>query len=289
MKETVLVTGATGKVGSALVGLLRGRGVAVKAGTRRPGRARERLGPDVDTVELDYGRAETYDAAVEWADRLFVVAPPFDPRASEHLASFVDWAVQAGVDHVVLLSAMGAGERDDLALRGVERLVEGTGVDWTFLRPNVYMQNFHPGFLGREIRARGRFQLPAGDAPVSLVDARDVAAVAAEVLTGGRHAGRAYTLTGPEALDHYRVAAILSEVRGAPVEYVPIDDDAMRGRLVDVGWPADHADVVVDFHRSIRSDDRAAVTGEVEDLLGRPATSFRQFAEEHARAWRPEA
>lgn len=288
MKETVLVTGATGKVGSALVGLLADRGVSVKAGTRRPERARPPLGDGVEVVELDYGRAETYDAAVEWADRLFVVAPPFDPRASDHLASFVDWAVQAGVEHVVLLSAMGTGERDDLALRGVERLVESTGVAWTFLRPNVYMQNFHPGFLGREIRREGRFHLPAGEARVSLVDARDVAAVAARVLTGRDHAGRAYTLTGPEPLDHEGVAAILSEAAGRSIEYVPTDDDAMARRLAELGWPPDHAAVVVDFLRSIRRGERARVTDDVADLLDRPPRTFQEFAREHAEAWRPE-
>lgn len=285
MGERVLVTGATGKVGGALVRLLADAGREVKAATRRPEAARERLRELAEIVELDYARAATYDAAVEWADRLFVVAPPFDPRASDHLSSFVDWAVQAGVEHVVLLTAMGTEGRDDLALRRLERLVEKTGVAWTFLRPNVYMQNFHPGFLRREIQREGSFHLPAGDARVSLVDARDVAEVAASTLSGDGHAGRAYTLTGPQALDHHEVAGILGEAAGRDVRYVPTGDEAMRERLLELGWPAGHADVVVEFFHAIRSGERSRVSGDVEEVLGRAPRSLEDFARENAEAW----
>jgi uncharacterized protein YbjT (DUF2867 family) len=286
MSERVLVTGATGKVGLEVVRRLLEAGRDVQAATRSPNRAREIL--DAEVVEFDFDRAETYDGPIQWADRIFVVPPPFDPRAYATLSSFLDWAVQAGCDHVVVLTAMGVELREDLALRRVERLVEATGAAHTFLRPNVYMQNFHPGFLGREIREESRFHLPTEASRVSVVDARDVAAVAAHVLTSdaGEHDGRGYTLTGPEALDHEEIARILSEAVGREILYVPEEDASMAERLAELGWPREQVDVVLDFFRSIRDGVRAAVTPDVRNLLGRPAISFRDFAGSHADAWR---
>ena len=288
MGERVLVTGATGKVGREVARRLLERDVAVKGATRSPDAAQRLLPADVSVVEFDYELAATWDAVVEWADRIFVVPPPFDPYAYRTLSSFLDWAVQAGVVQVVVLTAMGVEDREELALRRVERLVQETGVAHTFLRPNVYMQNFHPGFVGREIRAEGRFHLPAGEARVSLVDARDVGAVAARVLTADAeaHHRRGYTLTGPEALDHHEIAAVLSRVAEREIEYVPDEDASMAARLRQAGWPQDRIDVVLEFFAVIRSGTRAAVTADVEELLGRPATGLEAFAREHADAWR---
>jgi uncharacterized protein YbjT (DUF2867 family) len=285
MAEKILVTGATGKVGSELVRRLLAEGVEVKAGTRDPRQAEEEIG-GVEVVELDYDLTETWDAAVQWADRVFLMPPPFDPRGDDRLVPFLDWAVQSGSRHLVLLSAMGAEAREQMALRRIEHRIERTGVAWTFLRPNIYMQNFARGFLARQIRRDGEFRLPTGDAAVSFVDGRDVAAVAATVLTRASDFGRAYTLTGPEALDHAAAARTIAEVAGRPVRYVPVEEDEMRLALLEAGWPADQADTFSRLLAAIREGQRAAVTDDVERLLGRPATPFHRFAHDHASAWR---
>jgi len=152
MAEKTLVTGATGTVGRELVARLVESGCEVKAATRRPGEARAALGGVAEVVEMDYDATETWDAAVQWADRVFLVPPPFDPRSDERLVPFLDWAVQSGARHLVLLSAMGIEAREQLALRRIEQRIERTGVAWTFLRPNIYMQNFARGFVARSIR-----------------------------------------------------------------------------------------------------------------------------------------
>lgn len=154
MSDRILVTGATGIVGSELVGLLVDEGVEVKAGTRNPARARDLFDPEVEVVELDYRQPATFDAAVEWADRVFLQPPPFSSDAYDTLAPLLDWAVQAGTEHVVALSAMGMEVRGDLPIRRLEKHVASLGVDYTFLRPNLLMQNFQRDFSASASRDR---------------------------------------------------------------------------------------------------------------------------------------
>lgn len=286
MSERILVTGSTAPVGRELVRLLVEAGSEVKAGTRRPDRARSLFDPSVQVVELDYGRPATFDAAVEWADRLFLQPPPFEPDAHRTLVPLLDWAVQAGTGHVVTVSAMGMEVREDLPIRRLERHIESLGVDYTFLRPNFYMQTFDEGFLGERIRRTGGFRMPVKDARVSLVDGRDVAAVAAAALTGREHSGRAYTLTGPEALTHAEIAGIVGAAAEREVRFETCTDEEMLGWLVGAGWGRDVAGVVIAMYQSVRGGVREAVSPDVPDVLGRPARSFRDFAAEHAEHWR---
>ncbi len=287
MAEKILVTGATGKVGRELVRLLLEDGLEVKAGTRSPTLAADLFGPGAEVVELDYDVTATWDEAVQWADRVFLVPPPFDPHGDDRLVPFLDWAVQSGARHLVLLSAMAIEARQRLALRRIEQRVEATGVDWTFLRPNIYMQNFSRGFVARSIRDHGVIRLPVGDAPVSFVDSRDVAAVAARVLQEENgHFGRAYTLTGPEAMDHDEVAQRVSRAAGRDVRYEHIPEDEMRGFLADAGWSAPQAETFAALMAAIREGRRSDVTGDVEQVTGAAPTSFERFASEHADAWR---
>ena len=286
MAEKILVTGATGKVGSELVRHLVEAGLEVKAATRRPD-----LVPagrhGVEVVELDYDATETWDAAVQWADRVFLVPPPFDPTADESLVPFLDWAVQSGARHLVLLSAMGIEARERLHLRRIEQRIERTGVAWTFLRPNIYMQNFARGFIARAIRDDGVFRLPVEDAHVSFVDSRDVAAVAAVVLSNEDHFGRAYTLTGPDSLTHREVASLISGAAGRDIAYRAIDEREMVSALLDDGWAGEQADTFSRLLAAIREGRRSAVTDDVPTLLGRRAASFAAFAADNADVWRP--
>ena len=286
MPDKVLVTGATGKLGFELVRRLLDAGVEVKAGTRQPEKCAEAFHDAVEVVHLDYDVTESWDAAVQWADRVFLVPPPFDPDADERLMPFLDWAVQSGTRHVVLLSAMGAEARDKLTLRSLERRLTSTGVAWTILRPNIYMQNFARGFVARAIRADGAFRLSAGEGRVSFVDVRDVAEIASHALTRDDDFDKAYTLTGPSALSHAEVAQAIAKAAGKPVRYETVDDDAMRAQLMAADWTRARADTFVGLLRAIRENERATVTDDAARLLGRQPTTFERFARDHAGAWR---
>ena len=285
MSERVLVTGATGTVGAELVRLLSEAGVEIKAATRSPGRAIGLFDPEVEVVELDYRLPETFDAAVEWADRVFLQPPPFDPDAHQTLVPLLDWAVQAGTGHVVTLSAMGMEVRDDLPIRRLEKHVESLGVAYTFLRPNFFMQNFGRGFLGDRIRRTGAFAMPVEDARVSIVDGADVAAVAAACLMSDEHQGRAYTLTGPDALTHAEIADVIGGAIGRPVSFETVSDEEMLSWLTGAGWRGDVASVVIALYQSVRGGVRAAITEDVQSVLGRPPASFADFAERSASSW----
>jgi uncharacterized protein YbjT (DUF2867 family) len=286
MSERILVTGATTSVGRELVRLLLESGAEVKAGTRRPDRAGDLFDKAVEVVELDYSQPATFDAAVEWADRIFLQPPAFDPDAHQTLAPLLDWAVQAGTGHVVAVSAMGMEVREDLPIRQLERHIESLGVQYTFLRPNFYMQSFGEGFLGDRIRRTRSFRMPVEDAKVSIVDGRDVAAVAACCLTSTEHFGEAYTLTGPEALTHAEIATMMAAASGQVVEFEPCTDEEMLGWLLGAGWRPDVAGVVIALYQSVRGGVRAEVTADVISVIGHSARAFDQFAEEHEKLWR---
>lgn len=285
MTEKILVTGATGKVGSVLVRRLREAGREVKAGTRRPERARDMLGRGVEIVELDFERTETYDAAVQWADRVFLAPPPFDPRADEMLVPFLDWAVQSGSRHLVLLSAMGIEAVEHVALHRVEERIRETGVAYTYLRPNWLMQNFATGLVADAIRERGAFELAAGAGRVSFVDGNDVAEAAAVVLADDTHLGRAYTLTGAESLGFAAAASVLAAALGRDVRYVDASPDAMRTALQQAGWDGAHAAVYLELLASIARDERATVSGDLTTLLDRPPRTLAAFADDNREAW----
>lgn len=285
MAERILVTGATGELGRELVRLLTQAGCVVRAATRDPAQARRIFPAEVEVVELDFDRTETYDAAAQWVDRMFLAPPPFDPDAFGTINPFLDWAVSADVHGVALLSAMDAESMPELALRKVEQHLEGLGIAYTILRPNLYMQNFCSDFLLEAIRAEGRIELCAGAGKVSLVDARDVAEVAAAALRGA-HDRRAYTLTGEEALGFDDAAAILTEVTGRRITYAPVGRERMRELLRAAQWPVRQVAVGAGLFESVARGRRAPVRPDLRSALGRAPTTFAAFAREHASVWR---
>jgi uncharacterized protein YbjT (DUF2867 family) len=284
MSEQVLVIGATGSVGSELVTLLDRLGEKVRAATREPAAARSPHSA-VEFVEFDFERPQTFAATLDGVDRVFLIARPGDDHADRVAFPLIDEMKRAGVRHVVNLSAMGVESRDDFTLRKVERYLEDSGVGFTHLRPNFFMQVFSTGPLLLDIRSTGAIHIPAADAKLSYIDARDIATVAAATLTEQGHMGKAYTLTGAQALDHQEIARSISGAAGKAIQYDAISEEAARSALASAGLSPERTERLIGFYRLVREGFCAPVSPDVQTVLGRPPISFAQFAKDHASCW----
>lgn len=284
---TILVTGATGTVGTQTIeALSKVQGAQVRAGVRSAQKAAALKKGNVTPVDFDYGNAASVKAALAGVDHVFLLTP-FDPNQVQMGKALVDAAKAAGVKHVVKLSALGSNIEPGIQLgrwhREVEKHLEASGLGWTILRPNNFMQNFVNYYPPDK---EGVIYLPWGQGKCSWIDARDLGAVAAKVLTSAGHEGKGYDLTGPEALGIADVAAELSKVSGRTIKYVDVPEDAAKSAMLGMGMPAFAVDAMMELHAIDKAGYAAAVTPVVEQLLGRKPRSFAEFAREHASAWK---
>lgn len=277
-----LVLGATGTVGSALVAALGQRGLAARAATRDPAAASFPAG--ITPVRFDYADRASVRSALTGVDRMFVLAPPGLHDQVAHWTRLFADAREAGVAHVVLMTAKGAGPETPHG-QG-EAALRASGLSWTLLQPTFFMQNFAT-YSGETIRRDGAFYYPAGDGRAAFVDVRDIAAVAVEAFARpDQHRGKAYTLTGPAALSMAEVAVALSAASGRPVRYVDPGEEGYRVALEASGLPADLAGMFTYLYAVVVKNGWAAETTEdIGRVLGRPPTPFAQFARDHVATW----
>jgi uncharacterized protein YbjT (DUF2867 family) len=288
MTGTIIVTGASGTVGREVVKQLAAAGEKVRTAvhTTSKGEVFKRLG--IETVEMDYTRLETWAAALDGATKVFFVgyAGPTFAELSRNLA---EAAKRAGVAHFVKLSAFGADFAPQFYIarshRESEEAIESTGIAYTHLRPNVFMQNLS-NYYGQAIRDMGRFYLAQGDGKVSFIDVRDVAAAAVETLTSGGHEGKSYSLTGSESLSYYQVAEILSRAAGKKIEYVALSEEQALQQSRDRELP----DFLIEVHKSMDAFGRgggfAPVNSVYEQITNRQPVRFEQFARDYAEAFK---
>ena len=283
----ILITGASGNVGKEVLKQAAASGAEVRAAFHSANKAA--MAPSgIEIATVDYDQPETLLAALKGIDKVFLVAP----RAQNLVAlerKVVDAIKQAGGAHIVKLSAMGG--RAAIYPRQhaeSEDYIKSSGVPYTFLRPNGFMQNMI-NYNATTINTQNAFYGCQGDGKVSLVDLRDVAAVAVKALTEDRHQGMTYTLTGPRALTNAELAQILSDDLGREIRYVDLPVEQFKQALLAAGRPEWSANGLIDLQQHYRSGGASAVTNDVEQLLRRRPRSFEQFSRDHASVFQAAA
>jgi uncharacterized protein YbjT (DUF2867 family) len=295
--NTILVTGATSMVGLEVVKqLLRSitKNVNIKAAGRSIENVNRVVNSDrIEPVQIDYYRPETLVEAVKDVDRVFLVTP-FQSDMVELTSNLLKEIKNAGnIKQIVKLSVLRGDDTDfdiisDKLHRQAEKMIEDSGISYTFLCPTFFMQSF-ANFFPQKIKDQSTFYLPAGDGKVSFVDVRDIAAVAVEVLTNndGRHNGKAYNITGPEAISFGQAARILSQQVGKKISYVSISEDDARKGMKDIGWDEWRINFLIELYNIIRLGYLSEIfSSPVEEVTGRRAISFSQFAKDYAETFR---
>jgi uncharacterized protein YbjT (DUF2867 family) len=281
MSKPVLVTGATGTIGRDVAKRLSARGVSVRAGVRDQAKARKEFGSNIALAPFDFEKEKTFSEALEGVEKVFLL-PPLLPNQLELMNAFVDAAKRAGIRYIVKLSAIGIDdETQPTAVKwhsANEQHIRESGLPFTFLRPNSFMQNFFTYFPPRN----GAIYLPWANGTASFVDTRDIGSVTANVLTNDGYEGKTYTLTGPATLGIGEVAGILSEVTGREIKYVDVPEAAARDGMLQAGVPQWQVDLVIELHAVNKQNRWSAVTSDIEKVTGAPPTDFAQFARDHA-------
>lgn len=284
--SAVFGTGATGTVGSAVVSHLVERGVDVIAAVRS-GDAAQGLPPGVEPRAFAFGSdPAALDAALEGADRLFLLRPPAIADVQGQLFPLIDAALGRGIRQIVFLSLQRVQGNRSTPHHAVEKYLRERRAPYTFLRPNFFMQNLSTTYAD-EIRRISRIFVPAGGSRTALIDARDIGRVAAVTFDEPGHIGKAYTLSGEQSLSYRNVAAIVTEVLGREIVYARPSEREYLEKLAADGWPQDYIDVQKMIYRVVRLNVSAFPNRMVRKLTGAPATTFRQFVEDHREVWTP--
>ncbi|MCJ8237430.1 SDR family oxidoreductase [Peteryoungia algae] len=276
MSKKILVLGATGNVGNHLVKTLIAKGETVKAASRS-GKAVN----GAEGVAFDLADPSSFAHAFDGIDRAYIMLPGGSVAVKDLLLPVVEAAIARKVK-IVFQSVLGVDADDSIPYRQIEILIEKSGVPYVILRPNWFSDNFHT-FWKAGI-GHGQIALPAVNGKSSFIDARDIADSAAAALTSSQFDGRAFNLTGPEALGYADAATILSGAIGRPVTYSAISDDAFIGILTGAGVPADYAGFLASIFHPVREGWTASVTQDVETLTGKAARSLATYASDYAAA-----
>lgn len=285
---TIVVSGATGTTGKEVVKQLsQVKDVKVRAAVHSVEKAKE-LPEGVEVVQVDYEKPETVLSAFTDATKLYLLPPSDVNHDRSQLAPvMVEAAKQAGIQYIVLISALGI-EREPILptdrelYAQVEAMVADSGIAYTILRCSWFNQNFiSPKYFGPQIQ-QGILHLPVGEGRTGWIDTRDIAAVAAKVLTQRGHENKVYNLTGSEAFTTSEVIAILSKVAGREIKFIDISEEFYAQTMKNFGVREEMIQRMLDLMRKWRIGAHDIITQDVEKVTGNKPISFEQFAIDHA-------
>lgn len=280
----VFVYGGSGLVGGHLVTELQKQGHEVWAGSRKP--ESQKSSANLHWVFADSSNLTKGLEVLEQVDAAYFLSPPGQTNQYEILSPWIEKAKQVRLKKIVLMTAMGVDHAPPEApFRKTEILLEGAGIPWNIIRPNWFMQNFHTFWIAG-IKQDQKIYFPGGNAKTSFIDARDIASVAAVLLTTTKYDNQAFTLTGPESIDHNEVAKYLTNVSGKNIEYVDVDPKVFESSLVSAGLSKDYAAFLVMIAGALKEGFSAPILETVKTLTGKNPISFAEYAKDFASSWK---
>jgi uncharacterized protein YbjT (DUF2867 family) len=285
----ILITGASGSVGKAVLQEAIRKESKVRAMYRSKDEA-AKAPSGSEAVLADYADKESLSKALNGVSSVYVVCSPI-PQLVELESNILDACKKAGVKHVVLNSALGAGDypKSFPSWHGkVEDKLKGMGLSYTILRPNGFLQNIVT-YNAPSIRAQGAFYVAMGDAKVSYLDVGDIAVVAVKALQGGAHTGKTYELNGPEAISNQELAKRISRVAGRTVNYGDIPELAQREAMLSMGLPEWQVTALLELQQYYKQGGGAKTDGLLQSLIERAPVTLDQYLAANAKEFRDQA
>lgn len=285
-KQYITVFGATGKIGGAVLQFLSAAGIPAIAVTRNKSKAVEL--PGVTWVEADMAVKESLHKTMAQSSSVFL-SSGMGSNFVEEQHNVIQAAAAAGVSHMVKLSSAAAGKSTPGSQIGklhgeVEVLLKASGISWTILQPTGFMQNWL-GEFSQRVKAARSIEEATGDGKRAYIDVRDIAEVAARILTApAAYAGQTYVLTGGEAINYQQLATIISDATATPVTYVQLTIEAARQRMEQKGMPAWAVQTLIAYTEVQRNGGADFVSGAVAQILEKPARTAEDFVQDYA-AW----
>jgi uncharacterized protein YbjT (DUF2867 family) len=283
MSKSILITGATGNVSSGIIANLKDSGHQLRALVRNPEKAEALKQQGVEVHIGDLEKPWSLAPAFSGVDTVWLLSPP-GPRAPEQSSNAVWAARQAGVKHVVRMSAVGAAHTAPTINSRLHALSDAelvaSGISYTILKPHFFSQNMMMTAQG--VAAQGAIYLPMADGKMGIIDSRDISDFAAHVLTNPGHSGKTYTLTGPASLSVDEMAAMIGSAVGKTVNYVAVPLDAGMQAMSQMGMDDWTVNLFRDYMAAYSTNWGDFVTDDFQKVTGKAPRSFKQFAQDFA-------
>ncbi len=269
-QSKILITASTGNIGSYLSKALHQKKIPFTAATRNPEEAEKKLGFKPGTFFLDFKDPSSFAPALKDIEILFLCGPSATPGAEKLIMPLVEEAARQKVKHIVFIASY----------PDIMEFIKGSGMNYTFLRGNFFMQNFEM-YQTEDIRDQDQIFMPTGKGKAPFIHTRDIGEVAAEVIENpGEYEGKTLYLTGPEALDHYEAAEIFTDVLGRKITYREPADETYRKVMKERGFSEDYINAMITVFGKIKKGQVAQTSNQVEEVLDRKPSSLREYVEE---------
>jgi uncharacterized protein YbjT (DUF2867 family) len=283
--KNYLIFGASGRVGTEVVKLLRKiPNINIRIATSQVMTAQKN--GNIEKIFLNLVTGEGLKEALRGIDRVFLLLPTGYAGDAQYamLSGVLTEVKQAQVEKIVLMSAYGANTVDTTPLARIEKELISSDLAYNIIRPNWFMQNFD-SFWADMIRQQRKILLPAGDAKVSFIDVRDIAAVAVELLTTDKFINQAFDLTGPQAINFYDVAKLISAAIQQTVTFEDSDPQVLKKNMLANGASESYAEFLLFIFSILKAGYNAEVTTDVQNILSRPAINFEKYVIDYKQAW----